>query len=48
MNLGVRDGGPSAPPSGLVWKLKSPSGLKGIGEKISSFPPQSPPISNEI
>jgi hypothetical protein len=29
---------------GLVWKLKSPSRLKGIGEEISSFPPQSPPI----
>jgi hypothetical protein len=26
---------------GLVWKLKSPSGLKGIGEEISSFPAQS-------
>jgi hypothetical protein len=26
---------------GLVWKLKYPSGLKGIGEEISSFPLQS-------
>jgi hypothetical protein len=35
-------------PWGLVWKLKSPSGLKGIGEEISSFPPQSPPIPKGI
>jgi hypothetical protein len=33
---------------GLVWKLKSPSGLKGIGREISSFPPQSPPIPKGI
>jgi hypothetical protein len=33
---------------GLVWKLKSPSGLKGIGEEISLFAPQSPPIPKGI
>jgi hypothetical protein len=31
-------------PLRLVWILKSPSGLKGIEEEISLFPPQSPPI----
>jgi hypothetical protein len=32
----------------LVWKLKSPSGLKGVGEKISSFSAQSPLIPKGI
>jgi hypothetical protein len=38
----------ATPLSGLVWKLKSPSGLKGIGEEISSFPSQSPSIPKGI
>jgi hypothetical protein len=33
---------------GLVWKLKFPSGLKVIGEKISSFPSQSTLIPKGI
>jgi hypothetical protein len=33
---------------GPVWKLKSPSGLKRIGEEISLFPPQSPPIPKGV